>query len=113
VSRNKQLCTPSSVDTIDSSNGQEDHVSMGANGAVKALEVVRNVETVLGIELMNAAQALDLLGLEGTAVSIEQLHGAFREKVAFVAEDRTLYPCIEAARNFVATNNPSAWMKES
>lgn len=59
VSQNKQLCTPASVDSIVSSNGQEDHVSMGANAATKCAHVVKNVECVLGIELMTGAQALD------------------------------------------------------
>jgi histidine ammonia-lyase len=58
VSQNKQLCTPSSVDTIESSNGQEDHVSMGANAATKCLRVLENVEKVLAIELLTAAKAL-------------------------------------------------------
>ena len=57
VSENKQLCTPASVDSISSSNNQEDHVSMGANAATKLLRVVNNVEKVLAIELMSAAQA--------------------------------------------------------
>ena len=59
VSENKQLCTPASVDSISSSNNQEDHVSMGANAAVKCLRVIDNVEKVLAIELLSAAQALD------------------------------------------------------
>ena len=59
VSQNKQLCTPSSIDTIDSSNGQEDHVSMGANAATKGYQVVNNLEKILAIELYAAAQALD------------------------------------------------------
>src|SRR5690554_43006 len=79
VSKNKQLCTPSSVDTIDSSNGQEDHVSMGANGAVKAAEVVGNVETVLGIELLNAMQAVELRGTSGMASAIIAIHADYRK----------------------------------
>ena len=59
VSENKQLCSPSSVDSIPSSNNQEDHVSMGANGAVKCKRVVDNVEKVLAIELFTAAQAIE------------------------------------------------------
>lgn len=58
VSKNKQLCMPASVDSIVSSNGQEDHVSMGANAATKLYEVVNNTEMVLAIELLNAAQAI-------------------------------------------------------
>jgi histidine ammonia-lyase len=59
VSQNKQLCTPSSVDTIESSNGQEDHVSMGANAATKCLRVVENVERIQAIEQLTAAKALE------------------------------------------------------
>ena len=58
VSQNKQLCTPSSVDSIVSSNGQEDHVSMGANSATKLFRVVNNLEKILAIELLNASQAI-------------------------------------------------------
>ena len=58
VSQNKQLATPSSIDSIVSSNGQEDHVSMGANGATKTFQIVNNIETILAIELLNASQAL-------------------------------------------------------
>ena len=59
VSQNKQLCTPASVDSIESSQGQEDHVSRGANAATKAYKVVQNLEHILAIELFNAAQAMD------------------------------------------------------
>lgn len=58
MSENKQLCTPVSVDSIVSSNGREDHVSMGANAAVKCLKVLHNVERILAIELLTAARAL-------------------------------------------------------
>lgn len=109
VSRNKQLCTPSSVDTIDSSNGQEDHVSMGANGAVKALEVLENVKTVLSIELLNAAQAISIRTTEGMAPAVIKLHDVFRKKVSFMAEDRALYADIAAARNFVEANSTEQW----
>lgn len=101
VSKNKQLCTPSSVDTIDSSNGQEDHVSMGANSATKAMEVVRNVAQILGIELLNAAQALDLRRPQRSSPAVEQLHVDFREHVAFVSEDAVMYPLIQEALCFV------------
>lgn len=102
VSRNKQRCTPSSVDTIDSSNGQEDHVSMGANAAVKLLEVIDQVETILGIELLNGCQALDFRDVSQAGTAIRKVHKLFREKVSFVSEDRELYPLIAAAKEFVA-----------
>lgn len=101
VSKNKQLCTPSSVDTIDSSNGQEDHVSMGANGAVKSVEVVRNVAQILAIELMSAAQALELRRPEKSSPVLEKLHRNFRRDVAFVSEDTVMYPLMREALCFV------------
>lgn len=101
VSKNKQLCTPSSVDTIDSSNGQEDHVSMGANGAVRTMEVVRNVAQILGIELLNAAQALDFRRPLKSSPPIEKLHHEFRQRVPFVKEDQVLYPMMQEALCFV------------
>lgn len=110
VSRNKQLCTPASVDTIDSSNGQEDHVSMGANAAVKAMQVLENVKTVLAIELLNAAQALDLRGHEGVAPAVVKMCTALRSHVSFVEYDRPLYQDIAAARRFLESEEPTQWM---
>lgn len=101
VSQNKQLCTPASVDSVVSSNGQEDHVSMGANAATKALRVVQNVEQLLGIELLNAAQALEFRRPARTSSPLEALLTAFREKVPFVSQDRVLYPDLHAAAAFV------------
>ncbi len=112
VSKNKQLCTPSSIDTIDSSNGQEDHVSMGANGAVKALEVVDNVETILGIELMNAMQAIDLRGTDRMAVLVKSMHKEYRRHVDFLSEDRELYPLISKSKEFVSKLDTRPWMGE-
>lgn len=106
VSKNKQLCTPASVDTIDSSNGQEDHVSMGANAAVKAAEIVGNVETVLGIELLNAMQAADLRGTEGMATSVKELHKKYRLSIPFLTEDQPLYTLIQKSKEFVAQYRP-------
>lgn len=104
VSQSKQLCTPASVDSIVSSNGQEDHVSMGANAATKAWQVTENVARVLGIELLTAAQALDLRRLRGgapIAPRLQEILDAFRADVAFLSEDRVLYPDMEAATRFV------------
>jgi histidine ammonia-lyase len=112
VSKNKQLCTPASVDTIDSSNGQEDHVSMGANAAVKALEVCNNLGTLLGIELLEAMQALDLRGSEyHCAPAVKALHKAFRSVVPFMQNDQPMYELIEGARKFVTARNLSEWVK--
>lgn len=103
VSQNKQLCTPASVDSIVSSNGQEDHVSMGANAATKARRVVENVEQLLGIELLTAAQALEFRRPHRTSAVLEQVVTDFRQKVAFVSQDRVLYPDLQMAAAFVRT----------
>jgi histidine ammonia-lyase len=102
VSENKQLCAPASVDSIPSSNNQEDHVSMGANAAVKCLRVVENVEKVLAIELMTAAQALELRGGESSP-AIRQLVAAFRQAVPFNSEDRILHGDMKAAIKFITS----------
>ena len=101
VSQNKQLCTPASADSITSSNGQEDHVSMGANAATKARRVVENVEQILGIELMTAVQALDLRRPYRSSPALEAVVAAFREAVTFVPRDRVLYPDLHRAARFV------------
>ena len=95
VSQNKQLCTPASVDSIVSSNGQEDHVSMGANAATKCLRVVKNLERIVAIELLNASQALEFRRPLKSASKIESYIAAYREKVPFVTKDRFLHDDIE------------------
>ena len=100
VSANKQFCTPSSVDSIVSSNGQEDHVSMGANAAVKAKKVVDNVCSVLAIELMNASQGLSFRE-ENTSEFLSSFVGMFREDVPLVNDDRVLHNDIKKAENFI------------
>lgn len=87
VSQNKQLCTPSSVDTIDSSNGQEDHVSMGANAATKCFRVLENVRSIFAIELFTAAQALDFRRPAKSSETIERLHEQVRSLVPFIEKD--------------------------
>jgi len=101
VSENKQLSTPSSVDSISSSNNQEDHVSMGANGATKCLRVIENVEKVLAIELLSAAQALDFRRPMQSSVKIEQLFTAFRTQVSFNESDRLLHDDMVASIDFL------------
>lgn len=91
VSENKQLCTPSSVDSISSSNNQEDHVSMGANAATKCKRVIDNVEKVLAIELLSAVQALEFRRPEKTSPVLEALVADFRKKVSFNESDRILH----------------------
>jgi histidine ammonia-lyase len=87
VSQNKQLCTPSSIDTIDSSNGQEDHVSMGANAATKCFRVLENVQKILAIEWLTGAQALDLLRPLRSSEEVEALHSELRTHVPFHTTD--------------------------
>ncbi|WP_207431167.1 histidine ammonia-lyase [Sabulibacter ruber] len=101
VSQNKQLCTPASVDSIVSSNGQEDHVSMGANAAVKAYQVVQNVERILAIELMAAVQALEFRRPLQTSPSLEKVVAAYRAQVAPLEQDRVLQPDIEKSIRFI------------
>lgn len=101
VSQSKGLCWPNSVDTIPSSQGQEDHVSMGANAATKLCRVVDNTERVLAIELMNAAQALDFRGVAESSEPIRDLHARFRKQVPFVENDCPLYPLIKASVEFL------------
>ena len=103
VSANKQLCTPSSIDTIDSSNGQEDHVSMGANGAVKALQVVENVERIVGIELMNAAQAIEFRRPMKTSERLESMLSSYRKSVPFIERDEVMRDHMEASLKFIRT----------
>ncbi|WP_124980771.1 histidine ammonia-lyase [Nonlabens xiamenensis] len=100
VSQNKQLAHPASVDSIVSSNGQEDHVSMGANAATKAYRVIDNLKTVLGIELLAAAQALEFRE-EKTSDLLELIIQQLREEVAPYENDRILYTDIEKARRFI------------
>jgi histidine ammonia-lyase len=87
VSENKQLCTPASVDSIVSSNGQEDHVSMGANAATKCLEILWNVQNVLSIEALSAAQALDFRRPLKSSERVEHFYKNIREKVSFIETD--------------------------
>ena len=101
ASENKQLCTPASVDSIVSSNGQEDHVSMGANAATKCLRVVENVERILAIELITATQALELRRPLKSSPKIEKLMHDFRMVVSFNEADRLLATDIKAAVQFI------------
>ncbi|HEY6161091.1 MAG TPA: histidine ammonia-lyase [Bacteroidia bacterium] len=101
VSQNKQLCTPASVDSIISSNGQEDHVSMGANAATKCFRVVKNLEQIIGIELFTATQALEFRKPLRSSRSIEKIVGAYRKHVHFVKEDKVMYPEIAKSVEFL------------
>ena len=101
VSHNKQLCTPSSVDSIESSQGQEDHVSMGANAATKAYQVMLNLERILAIELYNAAQALEFRRPAHTSPYMEKFLQAYRQRVSFVTNDKVMYRDIDQSVKFL------------
>ncbi|RZJ31751.1 MAG: histidine ammonia-lyase [Flavobacterium sp.] len=101
ASQNKQLSTPASVDSIVSSNGQEDHVSMGANAATKALKVINNLETILAIELMNASQAIAFRLPLRSSDFIETFLKSYRSEVSFVKKDRILHYDIEKTVAFL------------
>ncbi|MDN4754520.1 histidine ammonia-lyase [Porphyromonadaceae bacterium W3.11] len=102
VSRNKMYCFSAASDSIVSSNGQEDHVSMGANAATKLLPLLDNLFAILGIELMNGAQALALRGGEElTSASLQKLYKDFRTVVPKVEDDVVMYTLIDAAAQFV------------
>lgn len=101
VSQNKQLCTPASIDSIVSSNGQEDHVSMGANAATKLLRVCNNLETILAIEYMNAAQAMEFRRPLKSSDLIEEKLTKYREMVPKLENDRYLHEDIMATIDFI------------
>ena len=101
VSQNKQLCTPASVDTIVSSNGQEDHVSMGANAATKAYRIVENVERVLAIEWMTAAQAMEFRRPASTSPQMEAMFEEYRKEVPALGPDRVLHDDMQKTLAFL------------
>ncbi|WP_300487881.1 histidine ammonia-lyase [Flavobacterium sp.] len=101
VSQNKQYATPASIDSIVSSNGQEDHVSMGANAATKALKIMENLERILAIELMNASQAIEFRRPLQSSEFIESFLKLYREEVPLVTEDRILHYDIEKSVAFL------------
>ena len=100
ASQNKQLCTPASVDSIVSSNGQEDHVSMGANAATKLYKVVENTERILAIEILNATQAIAFRNAKSSDF-IEGILDIYREEVEFLSSDRLLHDDIEKSIDFL------------
>jgi len=102
VSQNKQYATPASVDSIESSNGQEDHVSMGANAATKCKKVVDNLQTILAIELFTASQALSFTQAKSSPF-IESIVGLFRQKIPIVKEDRVMHYDIVKASEFITS----------
>lgn len=101
VSQNKQLSSPTSVDSISSSNEQEDHVSMGANGATRLLKVIDNVQKILAIELFNASQALEFRRPLKSSDYIESFLNEYRNYVKFVENDKVMYKEIENSIRFI------------
>ncbi len=102
VSQNKQLCAPASVDSIVSSNGQEDHVSMGANAATKCHRVVANLHRILAVELLNAAQAFEFRRPAKSSAFIEKLYIDYRKQVKFMQQDRYLHEDMMMSEAFLA-----------
>lgn len=110
ASQNKQLCTPAAVDSIVSSNGQEDHVSMGGNAATKLLAVIENVYQILAIELFTAAQALEFRRPSSSSPALEELMSAYRQQVPFLKADAIMQPLMAVTSSFIkkyAANPPT------
>ncbi|MGM0944267.1 MAG: histidine ammonia-lyase [Bacteroidota bacterium] len=101
ASENKGLCFPASADSIPTSLGQEDHVSMGSIGARKALRVIENVEKILGIELFYAAQAMDYHAPLKSGKIMTAIYQHIRERIEPLVSDRILYEDMETAINLV------------
>lgn len=104
VNQSKGLCWPTSCDSIPSSQGQEDHVSMGGNSATKLCRVVDNTERVLAIELFNAAQALDLRRPLHSSPELEEWHAQYRQTVPYIDVDTVMSPLIEKSIQFLRTH---------
>ncbi|TDU40191.1 histidine ammonia-lyase [Gelidibacter sediminis] len=101
VSANKQLATPASVDSIVSSNGQEDHVSMGANSATQAYTLVYNVEKILAIELLNASQAITFRKPTTSSPLIEAFLNSYQSEVQFVTQDLIFHELMQKSVQFI------------
>lgn len=105
ASQNKQLCTPASIDSIISCNGQEDHVSMAANAGTKCYRVVQNLKSLIAIELILAAQAKDFRKGKLSGSKIQKMHAAFRVSVPYIDSDIYSKDLIVGAEAFVAQWN--------
>ena len=106
MSQSKTLCMPSSADSIPTSQGQEDHVSMGANAGTKLLRITNNTERVLAIELFTAAQALEFRRPLRSSPFIEKVHKAYRAVVPFIDHDVVMYPHIAKSVEFMQNYEP-------
>lgn len=105
VSQNKQYATPASVDSIESSNGQEDHVSMGANAATKCFKIIENIKKILAIELFNGTQALSFRSPLRTSLILSDFVMDYRELVPVVEDDKYMHPEIKKSINFIENLN--------
>ena len=105
VSQNKQFCTPASIDTIDSSNGQEDHVSMGANAGTKLYEVLENVWQIAGIELMTASQGFNFRDFKNSSKVVVNLFENYRKQVPFIDEDQYMSKYLRESKEFIYNFN--------
>ena len=101
VSKNKILCHPASVDSIESSNGQEDHVSMGSISGVKLVEVVQNIHSILGIELLTASQAMEFRRPRKSSLELENII-EFRKFVPYLSEDTFLHDLMVKSESFIS-----------
>ena len=104
VSKNKILCHPASVDSIESSNGQEDHVSMGSIAGVKLVEVIKGLESILSIELLSSTQAMEFRRPRKSSAEIEKLLKDFRKEIPFIKEDVVLHDLIKKSEDFITIN---------
>ena len=104
VSKNKILCHPASVDSIESSNGQEDHVSMGSIAGVKLVEVIKNIHSVLSIELLTSAQAMNFRRPRKSSPELERLLSDFRNKIPYIKEDVIMHDLIIKSEKFLLEN---------
>ena len=102
VSKNKIFSHPASVDSIESSNGQEDHVSMGSISGVKLVEVVKNIHRILSIEIMTAAQAMEFRRPRKSSPEIEQMLSNFRTKVPYINKDEVMYILMSKSEDFIS-----------
>ena len=105
VSINKQYATPASIDSITSSNGQEDHVSMGANSALQLHKIIENVKYVLAIEMFTAAQALEFKKPLSSSKTIEKLVSSYRKEVKFIKNDEVMHNYIVSSVKFIESLN--------
>ena len=105
VSKNKVLSHPASVDSIDSSNGQEDHVSMGSISGVKLLEVIKNIENIISIELLVACQAFEYRRPRKSSKELEKLISEYRKEIPFIRQDVVLRDLMERSLVFVQNWN--------